>query len=81
MLSVAYRLAPEHPFPAGLADAAAALAHARTHAADLGADPALVAVGGDSAGANLALTAAPQLARRGLIGLVKEAPRSEERSR
>jgi acetyl esterase len=66
VLSVEYRLAPEHPFPAALTDAARALVWALEHAEELGADPASVAVGGDSAGANLALTAAHQLARRGL---------------
>jgi acetyl esterase len=53
VLSVAYRLAPEHPFPAALDDAASAVAWARTNAASLGADPDRVAAGGDSAGANL----------------------------
>lgn len=63
VLSVEYRLAPENPFPAGLADAASALDHVLAHRGDFRATT--VAVGGDSAGANLALTAAHQLARRG----------------
>ena len=58
VLSVAYCLAPEHPFPAALDDASSAIAWARTNAASLGADPDRVAAGGDSAGANLTAVAA-----------------------
>jgi acetyl esterase len=53
VLGVGYRLAPEHPFPAGLDDSAAAFAWARHQAALLGCDAARVALGGESAGANL----------------------------
>jgi acetyl esterase len=52
VLSVAYRLAPEHPFPAAVEDVAAAYSWAVEHADELGGGP--VAVGGDSSGANLA---------------------------
>jgi acetyl esterase len=54
VLSVEYRKAPEFPYPAPTSDALAAFRYAQEHASSLGADPARVAVGGDSAGANLA---------------------------
>jgi acetyl esterase len=62
VLSVDYRLAPEHPARAAVDDAYAAYRWARERAVDLGADPRRVAVGGDSAGGNLA-TVVTRLAR------------------
>ena len=65
VVSVEYRLAPEHPFPAALEDALAAVTHIAAHAAIFGIDGARLAICGDSAGGTLAAAACQSIARIG----------------
>jgi acetyl esterase len=62
VLSVEYRLAPEHRFPAAVDDAIAAFRWAKAHAHTLGADGGRVGVAGDSAGGNLSAVVSQQTA-------------------
>jgi acetyl esterase len=65
VLSVDYRLAPEHPYPAALADAMAASAWLVDQASRLGVDPTRLCIAGDSAGGNLAAVTCLQLRGEG----------------
>ncbi|MET0338147.1 MAG: alpha/beta hydrolase [Caulobacter sp.] len=62
VVSVAYRLAPEHPYPAASDDGEDAYAWAKAHAAEFGGDAANIAVGGDSAGGHVAVNISQRLA-------------------
>ncbi|MES2032817.1 MAG: alpha/beta hydrolase [Pseudomonadota bacterium] len=65
VLSVDYRLAPEHRFPAGLDDTLAAYRWGRDNAARFGAAPGVAAIGGDSMGGNFAAIVAQEMKRTG----------------
>jgi acetyl esterase len=65
VVSVDYRLAPEHKFPAGIDDCLYATRWAAAHATELGADAGGIVVGGDSAGGNMAAVTALRIRDEG----------------
>jgi acetyl esterase len=65
VVSIDYRLAPEHPFPGALEDAAAAVAYLAEHAPEFGIDAARLGICGDSAGGTLAAATCQRFARAG----------------
>jgi acetyl esterase len=72
VVSVDYRLAPEHKFPAALDDCYAATYWVAKNAANLGGDPSRIAIGGDSAGGNLTATVALKARDEGSPKLVHQ---------
>jgi acetyl esterase len=88
VVSVGYRLAPGHPFPAGVEDCYAVLAWAAAHAGELGADAAKLGVMGESAGGNLAAVVAlmaqdeggPRIRHQALLYPVAGAQGSDSRT-
>src|ERR1700689_3398962 len=74
VVSVDYRLAPEHPFPAAVADGCAATTWAPAHAGELAIDPQRLGLSGDSAGATLAAVVCQQVSASRQVRLAFQFP-------
>jgi acetyl esterase len=72
VVSVDYRLAPEHPFPAGLDDAYTALQWIGAHIQGYGGDPTRIAIAGDSGGGNVSTVVAMKARHEGNVRVVQE---------
>ncbi len=83
VVSVEYRLAPEHPFPAGVDDCYAGLSWLAEHAAEIGVDPARLIIAGTSAGGGLAAAVALMARDRqgpSLVGQMLLCPMLDDRA-
>ncbi|GAU89747.1 hypothetical protein RvY_02258 [Ramazzottius varieornatus] len=72
VVSINYRLAPEHPYPAAIEDCTKAIKYLHTHATEYGVDPGRISLAGDSGGGNLAAALALKLRDEGAAFLQRQ---------